>query len=74
MELLYEDMKETEKRKILCISNEDDFKCELERFGTEALHNHTKDTLSKEEYERVKSFNSNMHILLPGKLMKVTFM
>ena len=63
IELLYEDIKETEKSKKLCISNEDDFKCELERFGTKAVQDHTKDILSREQYEKIKSFNSNASII-----------
>ena len=47
----------------MCISNEDGFKCELERFGTKFAHDHTKDILSKEQYEKFKSFKSNTYII-----------
>ena len=63
LELLFEDVKELEKSKKVLVHNEEDLKCELERFGTKEIRDRTKDILTREQYKLIKEFNQDPSII-----------
>ena len=49
LELFYENVKDKVRSKAITIENEDNFKCEPERFGTKQIVDHTPHRLTKEQ-------------------------
>ena len=46
------------------VHNEEDFKCELERFGAKEIRDRTKDILTRKQYEFIKEFNKDPSIIM----------
>jgi hypothetical protein len=62
IEKLYDDIRDKQRSNTLTIENDDIIKCELERFGMMKPSNFQRDVLSKEQYQKIRDFNSNTSI------------
>ena len=49
---------------MITVSEEDNFKCELERFGTKHIIDHTRDVLSRDQYRKIKEKRNNPQITI----------
>ena len=57
LELLYENVRDKCSQSKVIIHNEENFKSELERFGTKAIVDRSRDLLTKQQRENIKIFN-----------------
>lgn len=64
IELLYENIKEKVRSRVINVSNEENLKCELERFGTKRVVDHTRDLLTPEDYNKFKELRNNDQIAI----------
>ena len=58
IELLYENIKEKEKCKKVLVPEDEALKSELERFGMRNVQDYNKDVLTKNQYKKIKEFNT----------------
>ena len=63
VELFYENVREKVRNKKVTLEDEESFKCELERFGTKQVSDHTPHLLTKDQLSKVKEFNANSSIV-----------
>ena len=63
VELFYENVREKIRNKKGTLEDEESFKCELERFGTKQVSDHTPHLLTKDQLSKVKEFNANSNIV-----------
>ena len=58
VEKLYEDICEGKRNNTVTVENDDELKCQLERFGLQSPRDFQQDLLTREQFQKIRNFNS----------------
>ena len=56
---MYEGIMKKQRSNVITVSEEVNFKCDLERFYTKRTIEHTQDVLSRDQFKKVKEIRNN---------------